>query len=364
MKVLLLRLRLIGDVVFTTPAVRALRRARPDAHLTYVVEQAAAPVVSTLPELDRVITVAHTRGWRRLADDLRLARRLRAERFDLVLDFHGGPRSAWLARASGAPARVGYAIAGREWMYTQVVPRSRELLPRHSVQNQWDLLQAAVPEVGEPDRDRDPVAMGVHADAAARVAARWTAAGLRDHDEVVVVHVSAGNPFRRWPAESFAALAAGLAAARSTRRIILTSGPSEAEAAARIGEAARRQIGPAFASRVVEFGDLTLAELHALVARASLFVGGDSGPLHVAATTATPIVALFGPTLAERSAPWRGAGLVTESVDAGHLPCRPCEQRRCEPGDFRCLRAIAAASVTAAAERALARAAGQRSLVG
>ena len=92
MKVLLVRLRLIGDVVFTTPALRALRRSQPGPHLTYLVEHGAAPVVETLPELDEVVAIAHVRGWRRLRDDLRLARRLRAARYDVVLDFHGGPR--------------------------------------------------------------------------------------------------------------------------------------------------------------------------------------------------------------------------------------------------------------------------------
>ncbi|MCU0257012.1 MAG: hypothetical protein MUF60_09720, partial [Vicinamibacterales bacterium] len=87
--------------------------------------------------------------------------------------------------------------------------------------------------------------------------------------------------------------------------------------------------------------------------RAALYIGGDSGPLHVAATTGTPIVALFGPTLAERSAPWRSRSCVTLTVDAGPLPCRPCDQRRCEPGDFRCLQGVRPATVLAAAERAL-----------
>jgi ADP-heptose:LPS heptosyltransferase len=95
--------------------------------------------------------------------------------------------------------------------------------------------------------------------------------------------------------------------------------------------------------------------LKTLVVRAALFIGGDTGPLHVAATTATPIVGIYGPTLVERSAPWRDPALVTESVQAGPLPCRPCDQRRCLPGDFRCLTWIPPAAVLAAAERALAR---------
>ena len=126
MRILLIRLRLIGDVVFTTPLIRALRRAYPDAWIAYLVEREAAPVVEHNPHVDEVVIAPRTRGARRIADDLALARRLRRERFDLVLDLHGGPRSAWLTWASGAGERVGYDIKGRRWMYTRVVHRPRE----------------------------------------------------------------------------------------------------------------------------------------------------------------------------------------------------------------------------------------------
>jgi ADP-heptose:LPS heptosyltransferase len=86
---------------------------------------------------------------------------------------------------------------------------------------------------------------------------------------------------------------------------------------------------------------------------ASLFVGGDSGPLHIAATSDVPVVALYGPTLAARSAPWRPRALAAAAVDAGALPCRPCEQRTCAPGDFRCLTSIPAETVRHAARRIL-----------
>ncbi|OFW20945.1 MAG: hypothetical protein A3G21_23450 [Acidobacteria bacterium RIFCSPLOWO2_12_FULL_66_21] len=107
MKILLIRLRLIGDVVFTTPIPRALKRAYPGAHLTYVVEEAALPVVAGNPHLDAVIVAARPGGLRRLAADLALARRLRRERFDIAIDFHGGPRSSWLTLATGARQRIG-----------------------------------------------------------------------------------------------------------------------------------------------------------------------------------------------------------------------------------------------------------------
>jgi ADP-heptose:LPS heptosyltransferase len=171
----------------------------------------------------------------------------------------------------------------------------------------------------------------------------------------VIVHVSAGNPFRRWPPEAFTDLIVRLASADAHRRIILTAGPSDREAATRILDAAERQLDVESRERIVRFGEIDLAELRSLVARAALYIGGDSGPLHIAATTTTPIVALFGPTLPEWSAPWRDLALVTELVDVGALPCRPCEQRRCAPGDFRCLTTLPAEQVAAAAERAIAR---------
>ncbi|HEY6356828.1 MAG TPA: glycosyltransferase family 9 protein, partial [Vicinamibacterales bacterium] len=126
--------------MFTTPVIRALRRRYPDASLTYLVEGAAAPVVARNAHLNAVIAIPHRRGLPRIADDWRLARQLAASRFDLVIDLHGGPRSAWLAWATRAPVRVGYDVPGRAWMYTRVVHRPRVLLPRHSVLSQWDLL--------------------------------------------------------------------------------------------------------------------------------------------------------------------------------------------------------------------------------
>lgn len=358
MKILLIRLRLVGDVVFTTPAVRAIRRALDPVHVSYLVEPAAAPVVQNNPHLDEVLVIDRPRGVRRLATDAAWAARLRRARFDAVVDFHGGPRAAWLTRATRAPVRIGYRTPGRTVFaapYTCAVDRPRTLRPRHSVVNQWDLIRVLHPALDRPpDPAHDATEMVESPGAAARVAARLAALGFGSRDPLVVVHVSAGNPFRRWPAEAFAALAARLAAADAVRRIILTAGPSDRPAAEAIAAAAASRLDGAGGRRVVALDDVDLAELRALIGRAALFVGGDSGPLHVASTTGTPIVGIYGPTLAERSRPWRDPALVSEVVDAGPLPCRPCDQRVCMPGDFRCLRWVSPDQVAAACERALA----------
>lgn len=356
MRILLVRLRLIGDVVFTTPAIRALRRRYPHAELTYLVEEHAAPVVRGNPHLDEVLVIPRTRGLHRVIEDWRLGRQLRARRFDLVIDFHGGPRGSWLTWQTRAPQRIGYTVAGRSWMYTRAIARPRELRARHSVENQWDLLDAL--GIAPPSPEHDALEMTEDRVARASVDARL--AHVPPDAAMIVVHVSAGNPFRRWPAGHFVDLIAGLVNADATRAVVLTSGPSEAGAADAIGDAARARVGTERARQILRCGEFDLAELHALVSRASLYIGGDSGPLHVAGTTRTPVVALFGPTLAVRSVPWRDPAIPTIAVEPGPLPCRPCNQRACVPGDFRCLTGITPGAVLAAAERALARETGRQ----
>jgi len=358
MRILLVRLRLIGDVVFTTPLLRALRRTYPDAYITYLVEPLAAHVVRHNPHLDEVLIIPKRSGLRRWADDLAWARRLRARRFDVAIDLHGGPRASFLTWATGAPMRIGYRMAGHSWMYTHVVDRADDLLPRHSVLKQWDLLAPLGIDAADPARDA--VEMTADPDAHARIDGILRGAGFAvgtsgaPRHQLVVMHVSAGNPFRRWPQQAFADTLVDLARRDPARCFLVTSGPSDAGAARAIVDMARARLGPA-AGAAIAHGQFEVAELRALAARAAVYIGGDSGPLHIAATTQTPIVALFGPTLAERSMPWRDPRWFAEAVDAGPLPCRPCHQRHCEPGDFRCLTGITPDRVVAAVERALMR---------
>ncbi len=351
MNILLVRLRLIGDVVFTTPAIRAIRRHFPDARITYIVEEEAAAVVRHNPHIDAVIVVCSPHAPGRLRADIALVRRLRRERYDLAIDFHGGPRSSLLTWLSGASERIGYEIAGRSWMYTTRVPRPRALRPRHSVISQWDVLLPL--GIAPPDPEVDVVEMADDPVVASAVARRLAEAGVTDSNPVVVLHVSAGNPFRRWPSASFVELVCRLASKDPKRRIIITSGPSDAAAAAAIAHDARGSLGAQERPAIVECGEFDLAELRALVGRAALYIGGDSGPLHIAGTTGVPVVGLYGPTLPIRSQPFRGARFISLAAEVSDLPCRPCDQRRCEPGDFRCLTGISAADVAMLAERAL-----------
>jgi len=350
-KILLVRLRQIGDVVFTTPALHALRDRYPDAQITYLVEPAAAPIVAGNPYLSDVRVLPRSRGLKGFLADLALGRGLRREQFDVVIDFHGGPRASLLTWLTRAPVRIGYTVVGRAWMYTTRVARSRMLLPRHSVVSQWDLLASL--GIAPADAERYPCEMPLDPAAVTRVAARLRDHGIDASHRVVVMHVSAGNPFRRWPLASFGEVAAALASSADGIRVIVTSGPSEMDAAAQVIAAARSQLPPDLHGRLPECGDLSLLELRALLERAALFIGGDSGPMHIASTTAVPMVSLYGPTLPARSAPWRSAHRLALALETHGLDCRPCDQRVCQPGDFRCLTRISARDVIDASRQLL-----------
>ena len=353
MTILLVRPRLIGDVILTTPTIRALRHRYPDATILYLVESLAAPVVAANPHLTETIVIRHRRGWRRLWEDVRLAARLWARRVDVAIDFHGGPRSAWLTWATRARVRVGYDVSGREWMYTRVVGRSRDYAPRHSVLNQWDLI-ATVDEAFQdrPTPDRNRLEMPVTEEARRSVDARLAALGVAAREEIVVVHVAAGNEFRRWPSHDFATVAGALAEGSARRWVLVLGSHADDPTVAHVVRAARMALGNE-GRRIVPAVGWPLADVRALMERAALFVGGDSGPMHIAATSDVPIVALFGPTLPVHWAPWRPARLPFAAVEAGPLPCRPCDQRVCEPGDFRCLTRIGPDMVVDAARRML-----------
>ena len=165
--------------------------------------------------------------------------------------------------------------------------------------------------------------------------------------------MSAGNPFRRWPAESFveSGLPAGVSRSEAPYH------PHVRSVRCRGGGRDRRETRAlgwprTSAGAIVECGEFDLAELRALIGRAALYIGGDSGPLHIAGTTGVPVVGLYGPTLPVRSQPFRSARFISAAAEVPDLPCRPCDQRRCEPGDFRCLTGISAEAVAALAERA------------
>lgn len=321
-KILLIRLRRIGDIVMTTPAVAALKRALPHSSLTYIVEEPFRRLVEGNPDIDKIIPIPAHQG---LLSFLLLMRRIRRERYDLVIDFHGGPRASRIAWLSRAGLKVGYELKYKGFIYDRRVPRHRAGAPLHSVENHLNLVRAAGIEVREPWPRLVFRAAG--REGSERIERLWAESALGG-SRLVVLHIGAGNPFRDWGPRNLGGLAERLAGLPGVR-VVLVGSAQDVPRAEEIRKMSPRPV-------LSLAGDLNLVELRELIGRAALFVGPDSGPMHIAGTTSTPIVALFGPTLPANFSPWLARATLVEKP----FDCRPCKQRKCLTEDFRCLQSI------------------------
>lgn len=326
--VMFIRLRLLGDIVFTMPAVALFKKRHPQARLHYVVEERFRDVAGLIPGVDRVIAVPRRRGWREL---LRFRRQARELGVGTVVDLHSGPASALLTLASGARLRIGYRTPNRNWAYNRLVQRTLPGAPVHSVPSQARLLEALGIAPGEiPGYPPLDIA------AMPATPRLLPLLGLRPK---IVLHLGAGNRFRDWGEDRFGDLARRLAG----QAAVVLVGGSELER--------RRAARLAGLENVYDLsGPLPAHELLKLVDSAAAYVGADSGPLHLASLTATPLVALYGPNLAAISGPWRRAALETIELE---MDCRPCSQRRCKYGTIPCMRDISTDRVHEAVSRFL-----------
>jgi ADP-heptose:LPS heptosyltransferase len=343
-RILLLRLGAIGDVARTLPAASALRAAYPGAHIAWLVEPASLDLLAGQPWVDEVLVfprgalVEALRRGRLVrfgAQLLRFVRTLRRRRFELAVDFHSLAKSALLARASGTPLRVGYARPyGREGSWWLTTARARLVPPPIS---RFARNLGLVQFLGVAQR---PAAAPLRVDPDAR---RRFGAALGDGAPPVIVHpgTSPGTPHKRWTTDGWAAVARALAG--DGLRVLVSWGPSDEDRAA---AAAIVAAAPGAAALAPETADL--GELAALLAHACLFLGCDSGPLHVASLVGTPVVQLLGPTDPIENAPYPETPSRSVRVPVACSPCR----RGCAAAA--CMRRIGPDAVVAAARALLA----------
>lgn len=314
-RILVVKLADIGDVLTATPALRALRQSLPAAHITVLATAGSAAALRNLPSIDDIILFdkfQFDRPWdairpRALAGGWQFLRRLRSGRYDAVLIMHhlttrwGALKYAALALASGAPRQLGLDN-GRGWFLSQRV-RDRGFGAVHEV-DYW-LEVAALLGAHTADRRLE---IAVPAEAPAWAAARLPTSG----PGYAVIHAGSGGFIlaRRWPPERFAAVADTLAG-RFGLHIVLVGGPEEAALA--------RDVATRVKQAVTNLaGETSIMQLAAVLAGCRLFVGGDSGVMHLAVAAQSPVVALFGPTNEHAWGPYTppGSGLRAAVVRA------------------------------------------------
>jgi heptosyltransferase I len=338
-RLLVIRLGSLGDVVRTRFALPGLRELYPRARIDWLVEDRSAAGLVGAADVDEIIAVPRRElrpgrpaAWVRVA--ARAIADLRARRYDLAVDFHRVLKSALLARLARIPQRVGYGPGFARDGSARLLTHRAQISPLHLPR--FERNAALVRYLGGEAPERVPA---LRLDPALRAALP----PLPERYAVLHPGTSPGTLYKRWPLDRFAAVARGLAREHGLRSLI-TWGPvkGEREAAERIAAAAEgaADLAPATSS---------LGVLLAILERAALFVGSDSGPVHLASLCGRPQVVLFGPTDPIENAPFPGVVHAVVRSEVGCSPCREgCPSRTC-------MAAVAVEAVLDGARRVLAR---------
>lgn len=348
-RALVIQLRHHGDVLLTSPVFTVLKNHAPSIEVDALVYAETRHMLDFHPAIAQVHVI--DRRWKELSAFARLAREwglhgaLRARRYDLVVHLSEHPRGAWLARSLGAR----YAVApnfGRKagvWKksFSHLFP-----LPPHARRHRVEINLDALRRIGiQPGEDERKLVLVPGEDAHRSVEGLLAGKGLSSRG---FIHFHPGSrwKFKCWPPERAMDLVEALL--KRGERIALTAAPDEQELEM-IAEIRKRA-----GARVADFsGKLTLKELAALAARAKLFIGVDSAPMHIAAAMQTPTVALFGPSGELEWAPWRVRHRVVASAEHA---CRPCGNDGCGGGKVsECLTLLPVETVLAAIDSLLAR---------
>jgi heptosyltransferase-1 len=307
---LIVRLGSMGDIIHTLPAATALRRVFPELSLGWVVEERWAELLCTLPEarsgprsarrplVDR-IHIVNTKAWRKSLFSTQTWEQiaaglseLRAQRYEVAIDFQGAARSAMVSRWSGAHVVYGFAQP-RENVASMFYTRHVIGLGGHVVEQNLSLAEAVA---------RQPLAMPKVEFPHDEAAEKQCQNRLQGVGDFALLNPGAGWGAKQWPAEHYGEVARRLA--EDGVKSLINFGPGE-DPLMRAVESASKGTATGVAS--------SLTELIALTRRARLFIGGDTGPMHLAAALGVPVVAIFGPTNPVRNGPFGTRSIVLRS---------------------------------------------------
>jgi len=318
-RILLSRLRFMGDVILTTPLIRQLKKTFPEARLSYLTQDTFAPLLLHHPQLDEVISFPLRGGF---VEQARFYRQLRRRRFDLAIDLFGNPRTALMTWATGAKIRVGGDFRGRGKLYNVRVPAPA--VEPNAIDFHWRSLAALGIEKGEARTE-------VFIAPAEKKWARECLNGFQIDPSrpVVGLHPGATWPNKRWPEKYFAELALQLY--KKNIQILITQGPGEENIAQEVIwriSALQRE------TAIVLLPVLQLRQLASVQQQMRVFVSNDCGVMHLAVAVGTPTIGLFGPSQPHIWFPY--------DQSDGHLAlwqpveCRPCHQNFCPLGHLDC----------------------------
>lgn len=327
--ILVIKLRAVGDVLLSTIVTKNLRLAFPDARIDYLTESPSIDVLKGNPYVDA--TLEYDRAT---MNGLAVVRLVRRQRYDMVIDLFGNPRTALVSKLSGARYRVGYRFRGRTYAYNVMAePRGSEV---HNTEFNLDALRA----IGVAIQDRNIYFQFTPEDAAV-VDAFLSRSG---HDGKLLFGVNTGGGWytKRWGIDRFAALSDRLID-RFDGQVVLTWGPGQMAEVERLQSMMRH--------RALIPPSTTLPQLGALLKRCSIVVTNDSGPMHIAAAVGTPVLGIYGPTSPMLQGPFGPRHL---TVNKEGLDCLGCNLTKCPIG-HPCMLELSVDAVMHSVEQLLAK---------
>ena len=342
-RILIVRLSALGDVIHTLPCLDRLRKAFPEAYIAWAVEELSRPLVEGHPQLDEVFVIPKKR-WR--SHFLRslftemgpFFRDLRSRRFDVAIDFQGLTKSGLVTWLSGAPRRIGFSgPASREingWFINEKMDPGEETV--HIIDRNLSLLSRLAPDTGEPIERILPDREEWHA-----TIDQWRESrGFGPDVAFIGVNPGAGWVTKRWPLDRFAQAGATLSQMLN-HPILVTWGPGEKSMAADLVHQITEQGGVAVCAPPT-----TVGQSIALTRHCVLFIGGDTGPVHLAAALDIPVVAIFGASDGKRNHPGGRRQVILQQAPS----CGPCwKKQKHKDCGLECLTRISVQDVTAAA---------------
>lgn len=324
-KVLVVRLRSIGDTVLSTPSLVALRRFLPNAQIDILLEDWVAPLLENFEAIDNVLRVGKTTQSR-----LQTAWKIRRNKYDVAFNLHGGTTATFFVRVSGAKHRVGFADYQYSFLYNHQLPPSAQFWQQektHSAEQQLALLGG----VGVPVEDRPKSKLTINEN-------------LHIYNSkfpFAIIHPVAAFPTKQWATENFAEVAEFLV--QNGLQIVAVGTIKERETLNELEKLSQVNIQT--------YSNLTLPQITKLVSDAKIFVGNDSGIAHIAAAVETPSVVIFGSSNRTHWRPWTNA---KNEIVYEEFSCQPCAGYVCEEfGEPRCILSIKTEDVIQSIERVL-----------
>jgi ADP-heptose:LPS heptosyltransferase len=337
-RVLLVRLRSIGDTVLSTPSLIALKRFLPHGQVDILLEDWVAPILDGFDAVDEVLTVRSG-----IASRIAAAREIRRRKYDVVFNIHGGTTATFFTAVSGAMHRVGYANYQYAFLYNHLLSSPSDFWKReatHSAEQQLALLGF----IGVPVDDRPKSRLAITDEANRLLDLKLSGAGSGSIDRgepFAIIHPIAASKTKEWDLEKFA----------RTAEFLETKGIATIAVGAASEEARLSELVTLSSTPMHTVTSLSLPELTALAARARLFVGNDSGVAHIAAAIKTPIVVIFGSSNRDHWRPWTDS---PNEVVFESMPCQPCPGYECkEFGEPRCIQTLGIEKVFTAIDRVL-----------